>query len=51
MHPDDDKEGYFLKRHIAVDQDGWHCELDERYSKDLVSRLGLETGKTVITPG
>jgi hypothetical protein len=51
LHPDDDKEGHFLKRHITVDKDGWHSELDERYSTDLVHRLGLEDGKAVITPG
>ena len=51
LHPEDAKEGHFLKRHICVDEDGWHLELDERYSKDLVSRLGLEEAKTVATPG
>ena len=29
LHPEDDKEGHFLKRKITVDEDGWHCELDE----------------------
>jgi hypothetical protein len=51
LHPDDDKEGHFLKRKITVDKDGWHSELDERYSKDLVTRLGLDDCKNVITPG
>ena len=52
FYPEDDKEGRFLKRKITVDQDGWRCKLDERYSTDLLSWLGLKKGgKSVITPG
>jgi hypothetical protein len=51
LHVDDDKEGHFLKRKITVDDAGWHSELDERYAKDLVTRLGLDDCKSVITPG
>ena len=51
LHVDDDKEGHFLKRKITVDDDGWHSELDERYAQDLVTRLGLESAKAVVTPG
>ena len=50
-HPDDEKETTFLKRKISVDADGWHLELDERYSKDLIERSGVAEGKGVVTPG
>ena len=51
LHDDDAKEGWFLKRGISVDADGWHLELDKRYPEDLVSRLGLNDCKSAVTPG
>jgi len=51
LHDDDLKEAYFLKRKISVDSEGWHLEMDQRYSDTLVERLGLSQGKTVTTPG
>jgi hypothetical protein len=50
-HEDDAKEGWFLKRLISVDEGGYHMQLDNRYSSDLVSRLGLTEAKSVTTPG
>ena len=31
MHPEDDKEGWYLHRRISVGEQGWHEEIDPRY--------------------
>ena len=50
-NPADEQEGHFLKRKITVDEHGYHMQLDTRYAEDLVYRLGLADGKSVVTPG
>ena len=50
-HKDDKKEGFFLKRKISVDQNGWHLELDARYANDFLRKMGLTEAKPVNTPG
>lgn len=41
MHPDDDKEVFFLHRRVYVDKDGWHEELESRYVDDILEKSGM----------
>ena len=50
-HDQDDKEGWFLHRRIAVSETGWSEQLDERYGQSLVKGLALENGKKGRVPG
>ena len=45
------REGNILNRVIRVDHEGWHYEADQRHAEIIVSALGLENAKAVVTPG
>ena len=44
-------ETHFLKRHISVDEFGWHVELDQRYVKSLLDAMATNHDKSMATPG
>ena len=45
MHPEDEKEAWYLHRKYSVDEEGWHEEIDPRYGETLVKQQGLEMGQ------
>ena len=51
IHPEDDKEAWFLHRKYSVDDSGWHEEIDPRYGETLVKQQGLEMGHASKVPG
>jgi len=51
MHPDDDKEGHFLHRHVYVDEDGWHEELESKYVDNILETSGMGNCNIAKTPG
>ena len=50
MHPDDNKEGWFLHKRIWCDETGWHEKLDPRYVADMLQVTGVEYEHIVKTP-
>ena len=51
MHRDDAKEGWYLHRRTFVDQFGWHEELEEKYTRDLVECCGVDSAHSLSSPG
>ena len=47
----DQREGYFLKQMVSVDEQGWHLAMDDTYVDILSYKSGMETLKAVATPG
>ena len=46
-----DEEGRILNRIIRVTNEGWEYEADQRHAEIVIEALGLNTAKTVTTPG
>ena len=46
-----DRETRILNRIIKVTESGWEYEPDQRHAEMIVKELGLETAKSVNTPG
>ena len=51
LRPEHQKETHFCKRRICVDDAGWHIELDQWYVRSLLDTMGMNTCKSLATPG
>ena len=51
LGPEEEREGRMLNRIVAVSEDGWSYEADQRHAELIVQGLGLSEAKGIGVPG